>query len=86
MEGTAENQIAMRRGEVTKGSATALVTGGNSGIGRCYARRLADLGYNIVIAGLNEERTRRTVEELKRDFDVGVRSLTIDLSRPEAGR
>lgn len=76
----------MRRGEVTKGSATALVTGGNSGIGRCYARRLADLGYNIVIAGLNEERTRRTVEELKRDFDVGVRSLTIDLARPEAGR
>ncbi len=76
----------MRRGEVTKGSATALVTGGNSGIGRCYARRLADLGYNIVIAGLNEERTRRTVEELKRDFDVGVRSLTSDLARPEAGR
>lgn len=76
----------MRRGEVKKGSATALVTGGNSGIGRCYARRLADLGYNIIIAGLNEERTRQTVEELKRDFDVEIRSLTIDLARPEAGR
>ncbi len=76
----------MRRGEVERGTATALVTGGNSGIGRCYARRLAALGYNIIIAGLNEERTRLAVEELKRDFDVEVRSVLIDLARPEAGR
>lgn len=76
----------MRRGEVEKGTATALITGGNSGIGRCYARRLAALGYNIIIAGLNEERTRNTVEELKREFDVEIRSILIDLARPESGR
>ena len=74
----------MRKGEVKKGSATALVTGGNSGIGRCYARRLADLGYNIILAGQNEERTRLTAEELRRDFGVEVRTLTIDLATPDA--
>lgn len=76
----------MRRGEVAKGSATALVTGGNSGIGRCYARRLAALGYNIIIAGLNEERSRQTVEELRAEFGIEARALLIDLARPEAGR
>ncbi len=75
----------MRQGEVERGSATALVTGGNSGIGRCYARRLADLGYNIIVAGLNEERTNETVEELRHDFDVEVRSITLDLAQPDAG-
>lgn len=76
----------MRRGEVKKGSATALVTGGNSGIGRCYARRLAALGYNIIIAGLNEERIQKTAVELRKEFDVEVRTILLDLAQPDAGR
>lgn len=76
----------MRRGEVKKGSATALVTGGNSGIGHCYARRLADLGYNIILAGQHEERTQSVAEELRRDFGIEVRTLIIDLATPDAGR
>lgn len=74
----------MSRGEVKKGSATALVTGGNSGIGRCYARRLADLGYNLIIVGLNSERTEAVAEELRRDFEVEVRTMTLDLATPNA--
>lgn len=44
-----------RRGAVAPGSAWALVTGAGTGIGRCYALRLAALGYNLVIAGITQE-------------------------------
>ena len=46
---------AGRRGAVAPGSAWALVTGAGSGIGRCYALRLAALGYNLVLAGNRRE-------------------------------
>lgn len=42
---TARHSRRMKRGEVRPGSAWALVTGAGSGIGRCYALRLAALGY-----------------------------------------
>lgn len=76
----------MKRGEVAKGSATALVTGGNSGIGRCYAHRLAALGYNLILAGENEERNKEAAAELHRAYKVQVDTLSMDLARPEAGR
>lgn len=52
---TARHSRRMKRGEVRPGSAWALVTGAGSGIGRCYALRLAALGYNLVLAGNRRE-------------------------------
>ena len=64
-DGTAEPQgRRMERGAVAPGSAWALVTGAGSGIGRCYALRLAALGYRLVIAGNNRAPLEAVAEEI----------------------
>ncbi len=75
----------MRRGEVLKGSATALVTGGNSGIGRAYAHQLADLGYNLILAARDEENNEEVAQEIRQQYGIEVRTLEIDLALPGAG-
>ncbi len=74
----------MRRGEIKKRSAWALITGAGSGIGRCYARRMAALGYNLVVVGNQEEALRTLRDELELGEGVIVRPLTMDLARIEA--
>lgn len=77
----------MPRGAIKTGTAWALVTGAGSGIGRCYARRLAGLGYNLALVGLTPENIAATTEELRTACpDIRVRSLAIDLARPEASQ
>ncbi len=44
--------------------ASAVVTGGASGIGEASARQLTDLGARVVIADLNEERGQAVASEL----------------------
>lgn len=76
-----------RRGAVPQGTAWALVTGAGSGIGRCYALRLAALGYNLVLAGIRPE----PLETVRREIETatpGTRVLTfgIDLARIGAAK
>lgn len=77
----------LRRGEVEPGSRWALVSGAGSGIGSCYARRLAALGYNLVLAGNRREPLEKIRNELAtactgRD----LRIIVCDLARQEAAR
>ena len=75
----------MKRGEVTPGSARALVTGAGSGIGRCYALRLAALGYDLVLAGNRREPLEAVAAEIRAAADrCDVRIVEIDLARAEA--
>ncbi|MBO5217222.1 MAG: SDR family NAD(P)-dependent oxidoreductase [Alistipes sp.] len=76
----------MARGEVTPGSKTALVTGASRGIGRCYALRLARLGYNVVMVSSAQEELAATAEEVRAVSDkVWVRHLAKDLATTTAG-
>lgn len=43
----------------------ALVTGASDGIGKAVATELYDKGFNLIIHGRNEEKTRKVAEELK---------------------
>ena len=75
----------MKRGEVARGTKTALVTGASEGIGRCYADRLCALGYNLVIVSVHQEGIERTAEELRAKYpDAAVRAVAMDLARTEA--
>ncbi|THH33310.1 hypothetical protein EUX98_g939 [Antrodiella citrinella] len=43
----------------------ALVTGASDGIGKAVARELYDQGFNLIIHGRREEKTRKVAEELR---------------------
>ena len=74
----------MRRGEVARGSRTALVTGASSGIGKAIAERLAAYGYNLVIVSRDEEQLRSVAEQIEATYSVQVRHRSIDLGTQEA--
>jgi len=46
-------------------TATALVTGGTSGIGRAAANKLAQLGIHVLVVGRDAERGKKTVDEIR---------------------
>jgi NAD(P)-dependent dehydrogenase (short-subunit alcohol dehydrogenase family) len=50
---------------MTKNTATALITGGTSGIGRATANKLAQLGIHVLVVGRNAERGKKTVDEIR---------------------
>ena len=62
----------------------ALVTGGNSGIGKGMARGLHDAGAAVAIWGTNTDRNAAAVEELSADGGAPVAAFTVDVADEEA--
>ena len=58
---------------------TAVVTGGNGGIGLAMAKGMAEAGANIVVAGRNEEKNARAVLELT-DTGASATSFVLDVT------
>ena len=50
---------------MTNNTATALITGGTSGIGRAAANKLAQLGIHVLVVGRSAERGEKTVGEIR---------------------
>jgi short-subunit dehydrogenase len=62
----------------------ALITGGSSGIGRCYAEQLAEQGYNILTISNREEENNLVAEEIAARYGVRAIALHKDLSDPDS--
>lgn len=58
----------------------ALVTGASSGIGATFGRRLAELGFNLVLVARRRPRLQKIADELSASYGVQVRIVAADLS------
>ena len=56
----------------------ALITGGNGGIGFAMAKAIGEAGATVVIAGRNEDKNRKSIEELN-SLNVKCKSLIVDV-------
>lgn len=72
------NQIRQTNSPLT--AKIALITGGNRGIGKAIALRLAELGAHIAICGRDSATLSATANEL-RSFGVRVHSQAADVTR-----
>ena len=58
----------------------AIITGGSSGIGKHYASRLAEMGYNIFIVSNNKKANEAVANEIRINSAVEVKCSFLDLS------
>ncbi|WP_222439767.1 SDR family NAD(P)-dependent oxidoreductase [Alloacidobacterium dinghuense] len=63
----------------------ALITGGTRGIGAATARRVAELGAKVVIAGRRRREGRLLIDEIKR-YDGSAAFIQADLAQPDQVR
>jgi short-subunit dehydrogenase len=61
----------------------ALVTGASSGIGEAFARRLAEIGMNLVLVARREDRLRQLAGDFQSQHPISTRVVPADLSQDD---
>ena len=64
----------------------AIITGAASGMGRCYATQLAQMGYGVLLVDINEVAAQELSCQLSQQYDVPAPVLCIDLCKSDAAQ
>jgi len=62
----------------------AIITGAASGMGRCYALQLAQMGYGVLLVDINGDAAQLLSQQITVEYDVPAPVICIDLSMPDA--
>lgn len=62
----------------------ALVTGGASGIGLSFSKRLADLGYDLILVGRTLETLASAQKDIQEKYKVKVQIFICDVTKEES--
>jgi short-subunit dehydrogenase len=62
----------------------AMIVGAAEGLGRAFAHELAQRGYNLVLADIQEMKLDKLAQQIRTAHAVKVSTLTIDLADTEA--
>ena len=62
----------------------ALITGGASGIGFSFSKRLADLGYDLILVGRTLDTLASAQKEIQEKYKVKVQIFICDITQSEA--
>jgi short-subunit dehydrogenase len=65
---------------------TVLITGATQGIGFELSKLFAQDGYSLVLVARNEQKLNDIRKSFKAEYDVGVRIIAKDLSRPDSAQ
>jgi short-subunit dehydrogenase len=63
---------------------TTLITGGSSGIGEAFARKLAARGHNLLLVARSEDKLIALCNELGRSQNIRAQYVAMDLSEADA--